>query len=206
MSSWSMKRVRVLGLLVLASCGSAGTDTVPPETRPPAELSIILLAPNHPAFFNTSTSFWAKPGRDVEGFLYFQDSGGGRGEAYARLRVRTQSLKAFPDGRPFGANDSVEITLSVADNDRVLLQMLPSGLQFASDDPAELKIEYLHADQDYNRDGKVDSQDADIQSRLAIWRQEQIGGVFTKIASVNLEGIRELQAKLFSFSRFAISY
>jgi hypothetical protein len=171
-------------------------------------VTIVTLAANHPGYFNPEVSFWARAGQDAEGIIYFADSTDnlGRGEAYARLRIRPGSLLAFPDGRLFARGDSVLISMRVVDPDRVLFEMQPSGLRFSSSRPAELKIEYAHADPDYNQDGILDAADAAIQHALAIWQQEARGEPFVMTASVNFEAQREIQARAVSFSRFAIAY
>ena len=189
----------------LAACtGPDGPSTA--ETRPPDQLNIVWLAGDHPAFYGTEISFWGRHDQDAEGSLYFQDEHGGRGEEYARLRIRQGSLKAFPDGHLFGAQDSVLITMRVADQTKLLIELLPSGLKFNASIPAELRLEYDHDDPDLNHDGSVDSQDVDLQHQLSFWVQEVLNGAFTKVASINSESIQEMEAALLGFSRLAIAY
>lgn len=195
-----------LGLLALTACGGGPVDPAPPETRPPSGLTIVQLAANHPAFFNTEATIWAKLGRDSEAIIYFEDAGGGQGESFAKFRVRPQSLRAFPDGRLFSATDSVLITLRIPDPATALVELLPSGLQFQPSQPAELKFEFVHGDRDLNDDGVVNGQDAALEQLFAIWRQEILNGPFIKLATVKVESTRELKADILGFSRFAIAY
>jgi hypothetical protein len=193
-----------LALFTLTTC--SGDPNTAPEIRPADQISIVWLASDHPDFYGTEVSFWAKQNQDTEGSLYFKDDQGQRGEEYARLRIRQGSLKAYPDGRPFGAEDSVLITMRVADATRIIVELLPSGLQFNAGNPAELKLEYGHDDPDLNHDGQVDSTDQGLQHQLAIWVQEVVNGPFAKTASVNSESLEEIEASLLGFSRFAVAY
>lgn len=207
-------------LLALSLAGTTGACVGTPPTAPSARASfatteppegmptIVTLAHGHPDFLASSVSFWAKAGADREGIIYFADSTDrrGRGEAFVRLRIRSRSLLAYPDGRAFLPGDSVLITMRVVDPDQILFEMQPSGLRFSSTRPAELKIEYLHADPDYNHDSTVDAEDASIQHALAIWQQEEDGGPFVPLGSVNLEDQQEIFVSVFGFSRFAIAY
>lgn len=189
--------------LVLAGCGDTGPTT--PE-RPPAELNIVRLAPNHPPFEQTTVSFWARVNQSREGKIYFRNSQGERGEEFASLKIDSGSLLARPDGSSFGTNDSILITMSVVDPSRVLVELQPAGLRFRSDKPAELKLEYGEADEDLDDDGDIDGDDHSAEQKLAIWRQEKPGEDYTQVGSVKSEDLREIEAKLVSFSRYAIAY
>jgi hypothetical protein len=188
---------------ILTACGGGTTE---PEPRPPADLNIIQLPADHPPFETTTVSFWAKKGESREGKIYFLDSQGQRGEEYARLKIDSGSLLARPDGTPFGARDSVLITMSVADPSQILVELQPSGLRFASDKPAELKLTYGATEGDLNDDGRVDEEDDEIEQQMAIWRQEKAGDAFVQVGVVKVEEQREIEAKLTSFSRYAIAY
>ena len=186
-----------------AACGSGTTE---PEPRPPADLNIIQLPADHLPFERTTVSFWAKKSESREGRIYFLDSQGHRGEEYARLKIDSGSLLARPDGTPFGATDSVLITMTVADQSQILVELQPSGLRFAAGKPAEFKLTYGATGGDLNDDGSVDEKDGDIEQKMAIWRQEKLGDAFVQIGVVKVEELREIEAKLTSFSRYAIAY
>jgi len=191
--------------IALGSC-SDSTDPGSDDVRDPDELAFLRLPDDHPPFFNTSTSFYAKVDRSSEAKLYFQEPTGGRGEEFAVLKVDSGSLLARPDGTPYGPGDSVLITMRVVDQSLVQVELLPSGIKFSSSKPAELKLEYGETEGDLDGDGDHDSEDDEIESRLAIWRQENPGDPFVRIGTVKTEGERELKAFLTSFSRYAISY
>jgi len=98
--------------------------------RPPAELNILKLAQNAPPLWNPTISFYAIRGEDREGRIFFQDTGGGRGEEYLRLKIDGASLLAHPDGTPFAVGDSILITVTVVDVQQILFDLEPSGLRF----------------------------------------------------------------------------
>jgi hypothetical protein len=201
-----ISRGALAALLVtsLAHCSSS-TDPTSGDSRPELDLNIIQLPANAPPFYNTSTSFYAKVGSDASGFIYFEDQQGQRGEKFAELKIPGGALAARPDGTPFVSGDSVLITMQVAQGE-ILVQLEPSGLTFRSGTPAELKLDYGEVGGDFNHDGHVDGADSEIEQKLAIWRQEKAGDPFVKIGTVKVEDASELEAKLTSFSRYAIAY
>lgn len=188
--------------LPLGCSGSTGIT----ETRDPGALTILALAQNSPPVFDPEVSFYAVRGDGREGAIYFQDAGGGQGEEFLRLKLDQASLLRRPDGSLIAAGDSVLITIRVVDATRILFELEPSGLAFDPLHPAELKLEYDHADGDFNRDGTIDSEDDAIEAELAIWRQAVLNGPFTRLGSVRIEDAREIEADLTSFSRYAIAY
>lgn len=201
----------LLILLILGACAELPNEPVKSEgvvvgSMYPEGVTLIRLAEDHPPFFNTSVSFWAKSGTDTEGALYFEESPGKRGQSYARFRVRKGSLLAYPDGRLFEKGDSVLITMRILDPTLLLLEMQPSGLRFNTSRPAELQFEYDHADPDYNQDGVINTTDTEIQHQLAVWSQEDSGGPFRRTQSINFERQREILARILSFSRLAVAY
>jgi hypothetical protein len=199
--------LRTLLLTGLAACSSSVTEPDPPGTiRDPSELNIITLPADHPPFFSPSVSFWAKAGERAEGTIYFRDPNGERGDRFAELKIDEDALLRRPDGTPIAAGDSILITMTVSDQSEFLVEMQPSGLEFSSDEPAELKLKYEETKGDLNGNGRRDDDDDRIEGKLAIWVQEVLSGPFTKIGTVKIQGSRELKASLVSFSRFAIAY
>lgn len=195
------------GLILLTGLLACSSDsTGPDDSRLPAELNILRLAPDHPPFEATSVSVWARRGDSREGKLYFLNSEGQRGEEFAVLKIDSQSLLARPDGSLIQVGDSVLITMRVVDQSQLLVELQPSGLRFSSSKPAELKLDYGEADDDYNGDGRVDGKDSEAELQFAIWRQEKPGDPFVRLGSVKVEDLKEVEAKLVSFSRYAIAY
>lgn len=203
----SRYHLAVASLIVAsAACGNTTQPTDPGAPRPEPLLNILQLAQNAPPLFNSEVSFWALKGQDREGRIFFQDAAGGQGEKYLSLKVPAQSLMSRPDGSLIAAGDSILITVRVVDVQKVLFELEPSGLKFDPTDPAELDIEYDEVGDDIDGDGDVDPQDSQIETQLAIWRQELPNGLFEQLSTLKFEGLRELEAKLTGFSRYAIAY
>jgi hypothetical protein len=166
----------------------------------------LKLAANSPPVFNPVESFWVTKGEGSETKIYFQDSVGGRGAEYLRLRIEDVSLQALPDGTPIAIGDSVLITIRSVDPTLILFELEPGGLTFNPQKPAELELRYKQADDDFNEDGVVDQKDDDIEDVLAIWRQENPGEAFVELSSFTIESFEEIEADLLGFSRYAIAY
>lgn len=207
-TTMSMTRFRfllaTLATSLIPACGAATGPTPDGTEKPPGSFTIVQLPASTP-IFNDSVAFYAKMDDDAEGIIYFQAPGGGRGEKFARLRIKKGSLLTRPDGSAFAAHDSVLIVMKMTSPRDCQVQLTPSGLKFTGKDPADLELEYVGVD-DINGDGKVDDGDAAAERKLAIWRQETIGDPYVKIGTVKTEGAAELKAQLTGFSRYAISY
>jgi hypothetical protein len=205
-----MRRYRTLLLVVaavLVAVTACSDSTMPGGLmRPSADLRVARLASTSPPLFNPVDSFYAKKGEDRELRIYFQDPTGAQGEEFLRFLVRNESLLSRPDGTPFAVGDSVLVTLRVVDVTKILFEAEPTGLAFDPATPAELKVHYSHADHDFNGDGVVDALDQQIKGLLAIWRQETLADPFTRLGSLNIESIEEIDANILGFSRFAIAY
>ncbi len=203
---------RIVATVLLGSAAGLGcSDTVAPDppgtTKPPSALTILRLPADAPPLFNDSVAFYAHVGDDAEGFIYFRNASGGRGEKFARLKLDDQSLLSRPDGTPFGPNDSIRIVMRVTDPKLLQIEMSPAGLRFRPSDPAELRMEYTETDGDLDGDGDDDDDDDDeIERLLSIWRQERPGDPFVKLGTVKTQGLRELKADLLGFTRFAVAY
>jgi hypothetical protein len=202
----SRHSILVLTVLLAGMVGCSDSTSPGDGSRPPADLNIVRLSSTSPPLFNPEASFYAVQGQDREVRIFFQGAGGIEGEEFFRLRVRPASLLARPDGSPIAAGDSVLITVRVDDPVNILFDMEPAGLSFNPAEPAELKIHYNHADHDFNEDGTINIFDDQIKSRLAIWRQETLADPFTKIGSVNVEDLEEINADILGFTRYAIAY
>lgn len=203
-------RASLAAIALALALGCSSDDMPQPDSpgseKPPAELTVARLADTAPPLEESSVSFWAVKGQQAEQKLYFQDSGGGRGEEYLSLKLDDESLLSRPDGSAIAEGDSVLITITVEDPALLLFELQPTGLKFSPGDPAELKIRYAHADDDLNEDGDVDEEDDHLETILGIWRQEQPGDPFVRLGSVKVEGQEELEAELTGFSRYAIAY
>ena len=200
-------RVPIPLLLALLGLGACSDSTSPGDTtRNPSDLNIVRLAPTAPPLFNPVDSFYAKKGEDRELRIFFQDAIGGSGEEFLRLKVSAPSLLARADGTPILTGDSVLIKVSIADPVQIIFDMEPAGLTFDPAQPAELKIEYVHADHDFNEDGALDPEDDQIKRSLGIWRQETPTDPFVRLGSVNEQTLEEISADIVGFTRYAIAY
>ena len=205
----SLRKLMVLPLaLALACSDSGGPDDGGDTVKPPSDLTILRLAQSSPALFSTEVSFYAVRGENREGEISFVDDEhpGEPGEKYLELRVDAEALAARPDGSPIADGDSVLITVRVVDPTQLLFQFEPAGLTFNPSRPAELKIHYDHADPDLDVDGDVDVDDTTLELTIGIWRQENDGDPFERLGSLLVDDLKEVEAELGGFSRYALAY
>lgn len=205
----TMRRTRWRSALVLAVLAAGGcSDSSGPAdvVKPPEELVILRLAATSPPIWNPEVTFWAYADRDREAKIWFQNTEGNAGEEYLRLRVSSGSLLTYPDGTPFGPQDSVAITIRVVDPALLLFEFEPAGLRFNPAEPAQLEIEYAEADDDLDDDGDVDAEDDALEGEIYVWRQRNIGDPFERLFTLRFEDLDELEAEIPGFSRFAIAY
>lgn len=183
----------VLGLLTPLVTGGCSDSTAP--SKQPDELTIITLLSSAPPLVANTVSLEACQGQGAEGRLFFQGAGG-EGEEFARLTLDGESLRLKPDGTPFAPGECVTISMTVPDPTRLLVQLEPTGLRFDPTHPAKLRLDY----------GEAEGVDSDIESRMAIWRQESTGDPFVRIGTAVFKDSREVEASLFGFSRYALAY
>jgi hypothetical protein len=188
-------------VLLTLSCN----DSTAPEVRPTEALNFLRPAPNAPQFADTTVRFIARRGQNSEvriRYLVAPD----QFEEFVRFRVREDALLAYPDGRPFRDGDEVEITVRVVDFARLIVEFQPSGLKFNPQRPAELTFKYNHTHPDRDRDGDVDNNDAEIETLLAIWRQESPGQPWVKLLSKVEISLDEIEADITGFTGYALAY
>jgi hypothetical protein len=193
-----------LALAAFATTALACSDSSGPDPDP--ELNIVRLAPDAPPLAQTQITFWAKYGQSVEEKMWFQDDVGENGEEFLRFKIPSNGLLTYPDGRPFGADDSVRITIRMIDPPLLLFEMSPAGLRFNPDEPAELEIEYAEGDDDLNEDGEIDEEDDALELQLAVWRQATLDSDFERLITRLEVDLEEIEADLVGFSRYAIAY
>jgi hypothetical protein len=204
---WTLLAAAVLAAACADSATSSGGGT------PPSALSFLRLASTAPPLCADSTGAWfIKNGEDKTIQLVFPESGqladcaAGPTEEFASLLVKKMSLLRRPNGTLVSDGDSVFISLKWVGSDSILFEFQPTGLLFDPAVPPELKIHYTEAGDDLNHDGRVDEEDADIETRLDIWRQERPGDPFFRVGTGKIEDQNEIEAKLNGFSRFALAY
>ena len=207
-------RATAAALLLTAAAACADDDaTSPPVDLPPgssvpaSQLNFVPVGRNTPALATTTTSFWARVGDNREVRLYYRPRAGRNDSTeYLRFRVKNKSLLRRPDGTSFGPNDSLLITLRVTDPTALVVEFSPAGLQFDPNEPAELKLSFKERGGDLNDDGRSDSSDDTVRSRLAIWKQESLGLPWVKLLTTLVVGNDEVEAKLTGFTSYAIAY
>jgi len=118
-------------------------------------------------------SFWAKRGAGRQLVVWYQtvENGAYVYKPYVRFVTYANSLLQRPDGTPVAPGDSVMITMSMNGMD-LAVDMQPSGLQFNENDPPVLQMWYTGTQGDLNGDGMVDATDAQLESSLLLWVQQ----------------------------------
>lgn len=202
-----------LALAPVQGCGSEGATGLAPEPDPPGTtlptsgLTFVPLGRNTPALRDTTKSFWARVGDNREVRLYYLPRAGRTDSTeYLRFRVRNESLLRRPDGTAFGPNDSLLITVRVVDLASLTVEFSPAGLQFDPDEPAELKLSFGEKNGDLNDDGRRDSADDALRTRLGLWRREAPALPWVKLASRIRIDTDELEADITGFTSYAIAY
>lgn len=191
-------------LLLAAGCDSSN----PPDnggTRPPGELTILTLAEGTPPLVTDSVGFYALYDEDREVRIDIAPD-----VDYLKFKVEKFSLFRRPDGSLFGPGDSVFISIKVINPDELLFEFTPAGLKFNPAIPAELSLDYDSAGftipGDYDGDGDDDIDDSEIETDLAIWKQEAPGLIFSRLTGfIELE-LDEVEVKIHSFTRYALAY
>lgn len=202
-------RKGLLGLVVILAWAAACSDPTspPPNPVPSSQLHFLIQAPTAPALLARSYSFWAKSGEDREvRFYYVGAAPGDSGDEFLRFKVPAQALLRRPDGTLFAPGDSILITVQVADSTKFILGFEPSGLVFSAADPAQLEIEYHNADHDFNQDGVVNAVDDSIEHRIGTWKREASDTLWTGTSSVKYEEYDEIDAKITSFTQYAVAW
>ena len=199
---------RLISALAILASASACSNSSGPVTAPPrATLNFVVQDSTYKPILAAQGSFYAKVGEHREVRLVYQGSTPtDSGAEFLRFEVPNDGLYLKPDGTPFGANDSILITVKVLDPKKFLFDFQPAGVQFNPNDPARLKAEYQYADHDFNGDGVIDSTDADIEAILDLWRREPPDTSWTKVGAVKFESLQELDANVFSFTQYAVAW
>lgn len=195
--------LRRLLFALTAAALLACSDNTGPETRPNADLNIVLQDTLAPPLDSTVVHLWAKVGDGREVQINYQAP---QSEEFLRFEVPGDALLRKPDGSAFAAGDSILITITVVDQKQFLFRFEPSGLQFSADHPARLKIHYNLSNHDFDDDGTVDSTDDAIEHQLDIWRREGSTAPWFRVGSVKFEETDEIDANILSFSEYALAW
>jgi hypothetical protein len=204
---------RRLGLLLLLALSAACADSGEREEDPAFLLGLDPLVPLQkpegtltfphfdPAESPTvrSASFWAVVGQQRSISIDYAG-----GDEFLRFTVGPVSLLKKPDGMPFLPGDSVLITVTLDEDDRLIAQFEPSGLTFNPIVPARLRMSIAHANPDYDGDGDVDSADAAIEAGFTVWKQELQGLPWLKLPNILIGG-GQFDVGIGGFTGFAVA-
>jgi hypothetical protein len=173
----------------LASHGGSGSGNSEPQ--------FLTADTAAPAIANPVIAFWAKRGRDTTVAMYYHARPGHNDSTtFMRFRVRARSLQSRPDGTLIANGDSVLITVVLIDPVALKLDFQPSGLQFSSHDPAELKMNF----------GETVPTDPNNLQALKIWRKESALDPWLPLSSVVVAELNEVQANIGGFTGYAMAY
>jgi hypothetical protein len=184
-------------LAIVAACSQSPMDPGVGES----EGSLHFLSPNAsaPSIGGRSSSFYAVNRQTREGALFYhQEAGDDDSVRLADLLVPAGALTTRPDGSTIAPGDSLLITISIVDSLRLIVGFQPSGLQFSSGKPAILTMSFVEADSSIT---------PSEEGQLALWRQEQPGGLWYKVPnSLVLPSQQAVQAGIPGFSVYASAY
>jgi len=195
---WS---IAVLATLTLTACDIFGPDD--DDDRDPDDLTFVRFAAGSPAAV-TQASIWAVHGQSRT--LVIRYAGQPAAEPpLLEFRVGALSLLRRPNGALFLPGDSVQITVNVDAQGRFLFDFQPAGLVFSPALPAQLRINYERANQDFNGDGVINQADATVESRLRIWRQDTPQLPFVELPAIRLPGLDLFEGSVTHFTGFALA-
>jgi hypothetical protein len=201
-----MRRL-LLAFVTLAMAGACSNSSGPGSPAPRATLNFVRQDSTYKPLLSTQGVFYAKVGQGRLVRLVYQGSTPtDSGAEFLRFEVPGDGLYRKPDGTPFAAGDSIQITVTVIDPKRFQFDFQPSGLQFNPSDPARLRVEYHYADPDFNGDGSVDSSDATIEGLLSLWRREPPDSLWFQMAAVKSVELEEFDATVLGFSQYAVAW
>jgi len=212
-----MRHPRIVLAAVIAIVGIVAACTeVPVEPNEPlrptandTSLLVNALAPavGAPAIANPVVTFYAVAGQNRQAFMYYR-SRPGRADStvFIRFRVSNGSLLARPDGTPFADGDSVLITMTLIDPEKLIVRFAPSGLQFDPLDPADIKFNFLETDDDLDDDGVITAADSTFATMLAIWKRENANEPWYKQTSILSTELHEIEAEVTGFTEYIIAW
>ena len=191
-------------LLLLGACKSDG----PTDNQIREDINFLNSAPDAPPLGQQTLTFDAVQGQDTEVFMWYRrrperaDS-----SKLLRFRIRDDAQIRLPNGTALAPGQSVRITITVTDPQRLIVDFQPTGLRFENDDePAQLNLWYIEQDHDFNDDGVVNSTDASIEQTLAIFRRENATAPWVRLTSRVVAESDEVEAILHGFSNYVIAY
>lgn len=191
----------LLAAALVFACG----DGTGPETRLDGQLDFLRF-PGPPPLETFQVSFWAVHGDDREAVIHYLPLVvGGERREFLEFKVAGDALLRAPDGRRFMPGDSIRITITVSPDGRFLLDMQPSGLEFAPDRPARLRIRYDRLAGDLNGDGRIDDADDLLDVRMGMWKRQRPGDPWTRVGTVRARELKEVEGRITDFTGFCLA-
>ncbi len=198
--------IAAVTILAGFACSSA-SGLLGPEERVESKLKLLTVASDAPPLAVSTVSFYAVKGRNASADIWYRARAGQRDSTkFLEFRLGGNTLARRPDGTLIAAGDSVRITVTVTDPTHLVLQFQPSGLTFSPNDPARLRVFFSEVGDDLDHNGRVDSDDDDVEQRLSIWRQESPGFPWFKVASAVVKEDKRVDANLAGFTGYALAY
>lgn len=201
-----MRTRRIPALLGAALCAwSAASCDNPagPRQLRESDLVFVRATADAPPLDSLVIHVWAKAGESRQATIRYQKRGNYGGDICMEFKIPGNGLWRRPDGTLVAKGDSVLLTITVVDPELFNFHFEPAGLQFHPDHPAQLRVSYKWADPDFNRDGKVDSRDADFD--FGFWRQENDGDDWFEQGTVKDFDLEELRADIPGFTKYALA-
>lgn len=187
--------------------GGAPAATTAGDEATASDPHFLRAAAGAPTIANPVVRFWAKRGADRTGeMVYHAAPGKADSVVFFSLRVRARSLLARPDGTPIAPGDSVLITLTLVDPDRLIVDCQPAGLRFHPDAPARLRMSFAETNPDVNGDGVVSGQDLALTHRLAVWLREDTLSPWLRLPTAVDSTAHEVETEIGGFSGYVIAW
>ncbi len=181
------RRTVVVFAAALTACGLAAcsdaTDPPADPSEPQSALHFLSPNPGAPGLISDTVRFYAVPGQDRSGALYYTDS--------------TQFLSFDVSPRSLPPGDSVLITIAIADSSQLIVGFEPSGLQFVNGHPAELTLSFAHA---------TSSVSSANELKLSLWGQENPGENWHKVPSNVDKKAMTVSGRIDGFTVYATAY
>ena len=195
----------LLGLVMAGACDDSTDPDEDGDTVAETELTFARLESGVDVP-TRDTSFVVTAGEGIRIELMTDpEPGDDDGEEFFEFELDEESLLRRPDGTLFQPGDTITIRIQVPGNE-YKFYFEPSGLVFNPSEPAEMKISYIDADEDFDDDGDVDDDDQSFESDLTIWRQQVLGGDWELLgATIHEIESDEIEFDVEHFTAFALA-
>ena len=203
-----MQKAYGVGVLVVVAALAACDDSTQPDDDVvvPTDELVFARLESGVTIPTRDTSFVVTAGEEFEMELFTDpEPGDDDGQEFLEFELEEETLLRRPDGTSFQPGDTITIRVMVP-GDAYVFHFEPSGLVFNPNQPAELKISYADADDDFDDDGDIDDEDAAFESDLTVWRQDVLGGDWARLgATMHSVELDEIEIDVHHFTGFALA-